>query len=151
MRTKLMVAAISAVALGSVALQALAQTKPDVMVAQRQAAMKLQGKYLGPIGGMLKGNVPYNADVVAVNATFLENLARMPWDGFDPSTKGEKSKAKPEVFTDSAKFKAAADTLEAETAKLGAVARAKNEAGVRAAFGGVAKACGACHDAYREK
>ena len=151
MRTKLMVAAISAVALSGIALEALAQAKPDVLVKQRQAAMTLQGKYLGPIGGMLKGNIPYNADVVAVNATFLENLARMPWDGFDPSTKGEKSKAKPEAFTDSAKFKAAADTLEAETAKLGAVARAKNEAGVRAAFGGVAKACGACHDAYREK
>ena len=151
MRTKLLAAAISAVALGGVALEALAQAKPDVLVKQRQAAMTLQGKYLGPIGGMLKGNIPYNADVVAVNATFLENLARMPWDGFDPSTKGEKSKAKPEVFTDTAKFKAAADLLEAETAKLGAAARAKNEAGVRASFGGVAKACGACHDAYREK
>ena len=151
MRTKLVVAAISAVALGGVALEALAQAKPDVLVKQRQAAMTLQGKYLGPIGGMLKGNAPYNADVVALNATFLENLARMPWDGFDPSTKGEKSKAKPEAFTDTAKFKAAADTLEAETAKLGAAARAKNEAGVRASFGGVAKACGACHDAYREK
>ena len=151
MRTKLVVAAILAVALGGVALEALAQAKPDVLVKQRQAAMTLQGKYLGPIGGMLKGNAPYNADVVALNATFLENLARMPWDGFDPSTKGEKSKAKPEAFTDTAKFKAAADTLEAETAKLGAAARAKNEAGVRASFGGVAKACGACHDAYREK
>ena len=151
MRTKLMVAAISAVALGGVALEALAQAKPDVLVKQRQAVMTLQGKYLGPIGGMLKGNIPYNADVVAVNATFLENLARMPWDGFDPSTKGEKSKTKAEAFTDTAKFRAAADTLEAETAKLGAAARAKNEAGVRASFGGVAKACGACHDAYREK
>jgi len=151
MRTKLMVAAISAVALGGVALEALAQAKPDVLVKQRQAAMTLQGKYLGPIGAMMKGAAPYNADVVALNATFLENLARMPWDGFDPSTKGEKSKTKPEAFTDTAKFKAAADTLEGETAKLGAAARAKNEAGVRAAFGGVAKACGSCHDAYREK
>ena len=151
MRTKLMVAAISAVALGGVALEALAQAKPDVLVKQRQAAMTLQGKYLGPIGGMLKGNAPYNADTVALNATFLENLARMPWDGFDASTKGEKSKTKAEAFTDTAKFRAAADTLEAETAKLGAAARAKNEAGVRASFGGVAKACGACHDAYREK
>ena len=151
MRTKLLAAAISVIALGGVSLEALAQTKPDVMVAQRQAAMKLQGKYLGPIGAMMKGAAPYNADVVALNATFLENLARMPWDGFDASTKGEKSKAKPEVFTDTAKFKAASDTLEAETAKLGAAARAKNEAGVRAAFGGVAKACGSCHDAFREK
>jgi cytochrome c556 len=151
MRTKLLAAAIAAAALGGASLEALAQAKPDVLVGQRQAAMKLQGKYLGPIGAMLKGAAPYNADVVAINATFLENLARMPWDGFDPSTKGEKSKAKPEVFTDTAKFKAAADLLETETAKLGAAARAKNEAGVKAAFGGVAKACGSCHDAFREK
>jgi len=151
MRIKLLAAAVAVAALGGVSLEAFAQAKPDVMVAQRQAAMKLQGKYLGPIGAMMKGAIPYNADVVALNATFLENLARMPWDGFDASTKGEKSKAKPEVFSEAAKFRAAADTLEAETAKLGAAARAKNEAGVKAAFGGVAKACGSCHDAYREK
>jgi cytochrome c556 len=150
MRTKLLAAMISMGALAGVSLEAMAQAKPDVLVKQRQAAMTLQGKYLGPIGGMLKGNIPYNADVVAVNATFLENLARMPWDGFVPSTSGEKSKTKPEALTDP-KFKAAADAFEAETAKLGAAARAKNEAGVRAAFGGVAKSCGACHDAYREK
>jgi cytochrome c556 len=151
MRTKLLAAATAIAALGGVSLEAFAQAKPDQLVKQRQAAMTLQAKYLGPIGAMMKGAVPYNADVVAINATFLENLARMPWDGFDPSTKGEKSKTKPEAFTDTAKFKAAADLLETETAKLGAAARAKNEAGVRAAFGGVAKACGGCHDAYREK
>jgi cytochrome c556 len=151
MRTKLLAAVAAVAALGGASLEALAQAKPDVLVKQRQAAMTLQGKYLGPIGAMMKGAAPYNADVVALNATFLENLSRMPWDGFDPSTKGEKSKAKPEVFTDTAKFRAAADTLEAETAKFGAAARAKNEAGVRAAFGGVAKACGSCHDAFREK
>jgi cytochrome c556 len=151
MRTKLLAAATAFAALAGASLEALAQVKPDVLVKQRQAAMTLQGKYLGPIGAMMKGARPYDADVVAINATYLENLARMPWDGFDASTKGEKSKTKPEVFTDTAKFKAAADLLESETAKLGAAARAKNEAGVRAAFGGVAKACGGCHDAFREK
>lgn len=150
MRTKMLAAAIAIAALGA-SLDALAQTKPDVLVKQRQAAMTLQAKYLGPIGAMLKGAAPYNADVVAINATFLENLARMPWDGFDASTKGEKTKAKPEVFTDTAKFKADAEQLEQATAKLGAVARAKDEAGVRASFGAVAKACGGCHDTFRQK
>jgi cytochrome c556 len=140
-----------AAALGGASLEALAQAKPDVLVKQRQAAMTLQGKYLGPIGAMLKGAAPYNADTVALNATFLENLARMPWDGFNPSTQGEKSKTKPEVYKEMDKFKLAYERLETETAKLGAVARAKDEAGVRAAFGGVAKACGACHDDFREK
>jgi cytochrome c556 len=135
----------------SISLSAMAQAKPDVLVKQRQAVMTLQGKYLGPIGAMMKGARPYDADVVATYATFLENLSRMPWDGFDASTKGEKSKAKPEVFSDAAKFKAAAEQLESATVKLGTEARAKNEAGVRAAFGAVAKACGGCHDNFREK
>ena len=150
MRTMLLAAATAIAALGA-SFDALAQTKPDVLVKQRQAAMTLQAKYLGPIGAMLKGAAPYNADVVAINATFLENLARMPWDGFDASTKGEKTKAKPEVFSDAAKFKADAEQLEQATAKLGAVARAKDEAGVRASFGAVAKACGNCHDSFRQK
>jgi len=141
-----------ALALGmGVATTAMAQAKPEVLVKQRQAAMTLQGKYLGSIGAMLKGAAPYNADIVARNATFLENLARMPWDGFQESTASVKSAAKPEIYKDMAKFKAAYETLEAEVSKLGAVARAKDEAGVKATFGGVAKACGSCHDAFREK
>src|SRR5690349_4275671 len=151
MRKKLLAAAATAMLGAVLAAPALAQAKPETLVKQRQSAMVLQAKYLGPIGAMLKGNAPYNADIVARNATFLENLARMPWDGFDPSTKGEKSKAKPAVFDDSAKFKQAYEQLEEATAKLGAAARAKDEAGVKAAFGPVAKACGGCHDNFREK
>ena len=105
-----------ALALGlGFASTAFAQAKPDVLVKQRQAVMTLQGKYLGPIGAMIKGAAPYNADVVAINATFLENLARMPWDGFQASTEGVKSAAKPEVYKDAAKFKAAGEALEAAT------------------------------------
>ena len=147
---KSLLAAAVIVALGAVGGAALAQVKPETLVKQRQSAMTLIGKYFGPLGGMAQGKVPYDAKIVQRNAEYLHTLAQMPWDGFDPSTKGEKSKTKAEAFTDTAKFRAAADTLEAETAKLGAAARAKNEAGVRAAFGGVAKACGSCHDAYRD-
>lgn len=151
MKKSLSTAAV-ALSLGfGIAADVMAQAKPDVLVAQRQAAMKLQGKYLGPIGGMLKGAAPYNADVVALNATFLENLSRMPWDGFQASTSDVKSDAKPEIYKDMAKFRAAADALEAAAVKLGAVARAKDEAGVRANFGAVAKACGSCHDDFRVK
>ena len=148
-----LVAADVALALGTVvSATALAQAKPDVLVGQRQGAMKLIGKYWGPIAGMASGKVsPYNADIILRNATYLENLAQMPWDGFHESTKGEKTKALPEIFTDKAKFEAAADRLMAETAKLGQVARARDEAGVKAQFGAVGKACGACHDGFRAK
>ncbi|MGH8732074.1 MAG: cytochrome c, partial [Burkholderiales bacterium] len=86
---KNLVAAALAVVIGGVAGIAAAQMKPEVLVKQRQSAMTLIAKYWGPIAGMASGKVsPYNADVVSRNATYLENLAQMPWDGFHDSTKG---------------------------------------------------------------
>ena len=147
---KTFIAAGAALAL-AIPLTVLAQAKPETLVKQRQAAMTLQGKYIGPIGAMVNGKIPYNADVVARNATYLENLSQMPWDGFHESTKGEKSAARPEIWTEPAKFQEAADRLQAETVKLATAARAKDEAGVKAQFPAVGKACGACHESFRVK
>jgi cytochrome c556 len=131
---------------------AVAQMKPEVMVKQRQSAMTLIGKYWGPIAGMASGKVsPYNADVVSRNATYLENLAQMPWDGFHASTKDVKSAALPAVWEKNAEFVQAAERLQNETAKLAQVARARDEAGVKAQFGAVGKACGGCHEGFRAK
>jgi cytochrome c556 len=101
----------------SLALPAHSQVKPDVLVKQRQAAMALQGKYFGPMAGMAQGKIPYDAKIVGRNAGYLEVLSKMPWDGFAASTKDVKSAALPAVFTDTAKFKDAANRLETETGK----------------------------------
>jgi cytochrome c556 len=149
---KTLVLAAVAVAMGGLAGIAAAQVKPDVLVKQRQSAMTLIGKYWGPIAGMASGKVsPYNADVVARNATYLENLAQMPWDGFHDSTKDEKSRALPETYSQKAKFDELAQRLQSETAKLGQLARAKDEAGVKQQFAAVGKVCGACHEGFRAK
>src|SRR5256885_2804658 len=114
-------AVVVALALGGVVGAALAQAKPEQLVKQRQAVMTLQGKYFGPMGGMAQGKVPYNADVVRRNAGFLDNLSRMPWDGFDPSTKDVKdikTAALPAIWSEPDKFRQAADRLQAETSKL---------------------------------
>ncbi len=141
-----------ALAVGSLSGAAFAQMKPEVLVKQRQSAMTLIGKYWGPIAGMASGKVsPYNADVVSRNATYLENLAQMPWDGFHENTKGEKSRALPEVWSQRAKFDELAQRLQAETAKLGEVARARNEEGVKQQYAAVGKVCGACHEGFRQK
>lgn len=141
-----------ALALAGITGIAAAQQKPDVLVKQRQSAMTLIGKYWGPIAGMASGKVsPYNADVVSRNATYLENLAQMPWDGFHESTKGEKSRALPAAWEQKAKFDELAQRLQSETAKLGQVARAKDEAGVKQQYAAVGKVCGACHESFREK
>lgn len=122
-----------------------------MLVGQRQAAMKLQGKYFGPLAGMQQGKIPYNQQVVARNAGYLEVLSKMPWDGFTENTKGEKSAALPAVYTDTAKFKQAAERLESETAKLAQISKTGDEAAVKGQIQAVAKSCAACHDDFREK
>ena len=148
---KLGTAAVAALLLGLAAGSALAQQKPEVLVKQRQAAMTLMGKYFGPLAAMAQGKAAYNGDVVKRNAGFLDNLSRMPWDGFDPSTKDVKSHAKPAVFTDSAGVKEAINRLENEVHKLYEVSQRGDEGAVKAQIGAVGKACGGCHEKFREK
>jgi cytochrome c556 len=149
---KSLVAAVVAVTLGGLAGFAAAQVKPDTLVKQRQSAMTLIGKYWGPIAGMASGKVsPYNADVIARNATYLENLAQMPWDGFHESTKDEKTRALPATWSQKAKFDELAQRLQTETAKLGELAPKKDEAGVKQQYAAVGKTCGACHEDFRQK
>jgi cytochrome c556 len=144
-------AAVVAIALGVSAGAVFAQQKPEVLVKQRQSVMTLQGKYFGPMAGMAQGKVPYNADVVKRNSAFLDNLSRMAWDGFDPSTKDVKSAALPAIYEQQAKFKDAAARLENEAHKLWEVAQHGDEAAVKAQIGAVGKACGGCHESFREK
>lgn len=149
---KKLVTVAMAIVLGAAMMQgAFAQAKPEVLVKQRQAVMTLQGKYFGPMAAMAQGKIPFNAAVVQRNAGFLDNLSRMAWDGFDPSTRGEKSRALPAVFDNSAAFKEAANRLENEAAKLVAASKSGDEAAVKTQIGAVGKTCGGCHDDFRQK
>jgi cytochrome c556 len=152
MKKQLLTAGIAlAFAAGSgLALNAQAQAKPEVLVKQRQAAMTLQSKYFGPLAGMAQGKVPYNAEVAARNAGYLSVLDKMPWDGFAPSTKDEKTKALPAVFENPEKFKEAQERFQNAVAKLVSATKA-DEATFKAAAGEVGKACGACHENFRAK
>ena len=151
MKRELFAAMVAALAAMLVSLDAAAQAKPEVMVKQRKAAMTLQAKYLGPMGAMAQGKAPYNAEVVKRNAHYLEALSKMAWDGFDPSTKGEKSAALPAVWEKSGDFKQAAEHFEAEASKLAKLSTSGDEAAVKAQIGAVGKSCGGCHEHFREK
>ena len=130
---------------------AAAQAKPEVVVKQRQAAMTLQGKYFGPMAAMAQDKAPFKADVVAYNASLLDALSRMPWDGFDASTKDVKSATLPAAFTDTAKFKAAQDQFNSAVEKLVSASKGSDTAATKAAIGAVGKTCGGCHDNFRQK
>ena len=152
-RKVLAVAIALAVGAGASSFEASAQVKPETLVKQRQAAMTLQSKYFGPIGAMVQGKMPWDAAVVTRNAGYLEVLSKMPWDGFQPSTVDVKGKndAKPEIYKEMDKFKAAYEKFEVEAAKLAVAARAGDQGAVKTAFGEVGKTCKGCHDDFQVK
>jgi cytochrome c556 len=75
----------------------------------------------------------------------------MPWDAFDPSTKDVKSAALPAVWSEPDKWRQASERLQAETSKLYEVSRSGDEAAVKGQIGAVGKACGGCHETFRQK
>jgi cytochrome c556 len=148
---KSLLAAAVVVAIGAVGGEAFAQVKPDVLVKQRQSAMTLIGKYFGPLGGMAQGKVPFDSKIVQRNAGYLDTLSEMPWDGFDPSTKGEKSRALPALWEQPDKVKDAVNRFQSEVDKLNQVAKGGDEGAIKTQIGAVGKACANCHDNFRQK
>jgi len=74
----------------------------------------------------------------------------LPFPAFVPgSDKGAPTRAKAEVWSDGAKFKAAAEKMQSEVAKLDAAAKGGNLDAIKGAMGAVGGACKACHDDFR--
>lgn len=138
-------------ALVALSLPAAAQfAKPEDAVKYRQSSLFVMGQHFARIGAMANGRVPFDAKVAADNAEIVAAMAKLPWAAFGPGTdKGAPTKAKPEIWTEQAKFKDHSDKMVAETAKLLAAAKTQNLDNLKAAFGPTAATCKACHDAFR--
>ena len=129
-----------------------AQARPEVPIKYRQGVLNAAGyHFYGVLGGMAKGDRPYDAQVAARSAKFVDELIHMPWDGFVPgSDTGAPTKAKPEIWKDRAKFDNFIKEAQGETAKLAKVA-GTDLATMRTQLQVTAKACSNCHDEFRAK
>ena len=126
--------------------------KPEDAIKYRQSAMFIQSQHFGRIGAMVSGKAPFDAAVAADNAAIVADMSKLPWAGFMPGTdKGGNTKAKPEIWTEQAKFKETNEKLMAETAKLAAAAKTGDLDTLKAAFTATADTCKSCHDAFRNK
>lgn len=143
--------AIAVAATFSVAVVAQ-EMKADRSIKYRQGILQAMGWNMGILGGMAKGEIPYNKDQAVRAATFVNELARMPWDGFvTVSDTGAPTKAKPEIWKEKSKFDKFSQDLQSETPKLVVAANTGDVAQLRAAVGPVGKACANCHDDFRNK
>ncbi|MDI1271928.1 cytochrome c [Polaromonas sp.] len=126
--------------------------KPEDAIKYRQSALSVMGTHFGRVGAMASGRAPYDAKVAADNAEIVAAMAKLPWAGFGAGTDmGGNTKAKPEIWTEQAKFKEYSDKLQVETTKLAAASKTGNLDNLKTAFAATADTCKACHDAFRNK
>lgn len=124
--------------------------KPEDAIKYRQGAFTVMAAHFGRIAAMAQGKVPFDAKAAAANANIVNDLAALPFTAFGEGTdKGLPNRAKPEIWKEAAKFKAAGDKMVAEVAKLDAAAKTGNLDAIKAAVGGVGQTCKACHDDFR--
>ena len=133
---------------------AQAQQKPDDVIKFRKGLMQVQGHSARPMGLMVKGELPFDRELFARNAAMLELTGRMIVEGFPAGTEkgaSETTRARPEIWSDTAKFRQNAEQFQASAVKLTEAAKAGTLEAVRPAFAAVAKQCSGCHDGFRVK
>jgi cytochrome c556 len=125
-------------------------------VLTRQGLLKVMGFYMGPLGGMLKNKVPFDATAAGKDGANIEALGAMIPDVFvfvfdTRKATSVKTKAQDGIWTNQADFKAKADDLVKAATALVDASKSGDKAATLKAAGAVGKACGACHDNYRNK
>jgi len=118
----------------------------------RQGLLEVVGFYIGPIVGMAREQIPYDADVVKANAENMAALLPMIHDVFrnDTSSFELDTEALAGIWSNTEDFNAKATTA-AENAAALAAATAEGQGAAMKAFGALGGSCKACHDEYRQQ
>ena len=140
---------------------AMAAMKPEDAIHARQSIMRVMGLNFGPIAHMAQGKIAFDKKVFTANALRLESVwemnptGRFFPKGTDKPIPGSKiagyTNAKPEIWSEPAKFKKAAQHANGAIMKLAQAARSGDEDAMKSAAGGVGKACKGCHDDFHAK
>lgn len=144
--------AVLALAGIAAALPAAAQfAKPEDAVKYRKAAFTVMAAHFGRVGAMVQGKVPFDAAAAQANIETATMMSKLPFTAFGPGTDVGDTRAKPNIWSDNAKFTAAGNKMVEEMAKLNVAAKSGNLDQIKAAFGPVGQSCKACHDDFRKE
>lgn len=146
---KMAVASLAGVlCIGSAQAQSFA--KPEDAIHYRQSALNIIGTHFGAMGAMVSGKAPYNVTNAKAHADVVAYMARLPWVGFTAgSNTGATTRAKPDVWSNSAVFQANADKFQQAATALAAAAHTGQIDRFKAAFAQTAQTCKQCHDTFR--
>ena len=148
---KLIRAAAIAMALAALAVPATAQDFANE-VGARQGMFKIMGLNVGILGGMARGNIPYDAEAAQVAAANLVAVSGMnPLNMFPAGSDNmalDTTRARPEIWDDVADVGAKWAAFGEAAAAMQAAAGTGQEA-LGPALGALGGTCQSCHEAYR--
>ena len=140
--------AVAMLVMGSLAH---ASEEADKAIEYRQNVFNVIKWHFGPMGGMVKGKVDFDAADFARRAELVAALAKMPAEGFGEGTDMGDTRAKAEIWQNKAKFDEGMSLMAERAAALAEVAKAGDMNTIKPAFGELAKTCKGCHDNFREE
>jgi cytochrome c556 len=140
---------IAALAAGMTLPAAAQFARPEEAVKYRQATWFVLNQHFTRIGAMTRGRVPFDGRLALRDAEVVAALARLPSAAFGPGTDLPNNHARPEIWTETQRFRELGDRLVVDTTRLLAVARTQDLDQIKAAYGAAANTCKECHDAYR--
>ena len=136
----------------AMAIPAQAQfAKAEDAIKYRKSSFTVMAAHFGRLGAMANGRIPFDAKLASENADIVAEMSKLPWAAFGEGTDKGETRAKPEIWQESAKYKEAADNMQAAVMKLNTAAKAGNIDALKAAFGPAAASCKTCHDSFRQK
>lgn len=116
---------------------------------QRHELMEKSKDAAKPVGGMLKGEVEFNAETAMASFKTWVEIADQFGDLFPEGTEtGYDTEAKQEIWTDRAGFDAELKKF-SDAANAAAAANPQSLEELKAAAGPVFKTCKSCHEGYR--
>ena len=125
--------------------------KPEDAIKYRKAAFTVMATHFGRLGAMANGKLPFDAKAAADSADVALMMSKLPYVAFVEGTDKGDTKAKPEIWAEPDKFRAAASKMQDEMVKLNAAAKTGSVDNLKAAFGPTGQACKGCHDTYRKE
>lgn len=137
----------------ALSLQATAHLNDkEPMQSYRQSYFTLLAMNFGPIGAMLKDEMPWDDARVKMLADELAALASMDVSrAFGPGSDKGTTRAKPEIWENQEDFAAKLADMQEAVAGLQAAAASGDRAAIGEAAGATGGACKACHDEYKSK
>jgi cytochrome c556 len=131
----------------AVALLSIAADAPEAVVKYRQTTMKSLGAHMAAMSMIVKKQVSDRGQLAA-HADSVHAVSAGLVDLF-PSAQRIRSGARPEIWSKPKEFRAAAELLETESAKLSTLASRRDWKAFDAQFASVAAACDSCHKSFR--